>query len=223
MPFTSKYVSQTEVVPGPVEPGHFPEPTEIVCIVADKVYDACSQRMCLDSIPPTPFVPLTGSVNPTFTRCLNVTVTLQNPPGFTVSVLPDRPGFVRVQGTFDVNYDIVITYSDGTEQVIPGLPGTFTKDIVLYLPQADPNNIRFEYKAECIFGRVNANNTIDVIIGIFIIMKAVINVQLLIPSFGFCPTPPECEEFPTDVCSEFMQRPFPDMFPPQIFQPYDGE
>ncbi|SHF40461.1 hypothetical protein SAMN02746089_01850 [Caldanaerobius fijiensis DSM 17918] len=225
MAFNAKTIGSLQVVPGPVEPGQFPEPTEIVCIVADKVYDACSQRICLDNIATSVLVPLVGKTNPQFDRCENITITLL-PPGFTVTPLPDRPGFVRIQATFQVTYDIVVKYSDGTEQIVTGTPTTFTKDIVLYLPEPDPNNVKFEAKAECLFGRVNTDNTINVIIGIFIILKAVITVQLLIPSFGFCPTPPECEEFPANVCDEFMHRPFPDMFPPQLWDiipPYGGK
>ncbi|WP_026486155.1 hypothetical protein [Caldanaerobius polysaccharolyticus] len=224
MAFNAKTIGSLQVVPGPVEPGQFPEPTEIVCIVADKVYDACSQRICLDNIAPTVFVPLIGETNPQFNRCENVTVTLL-PTGFTVTPLPDRPGFARVQGTFQVSYNIIVKYDSGAEQTVLGTPATFTKDVVMYVPTANANNIAFEASAECLFGRVNVDNTINVILGVFIILKAVISVQLLIPSFGFCPTPPECEEFPANVCEEFMQRPFPDMFPPQLWDvvpPYGG-
>lgn len=221
MAFAKKLIGQQEVVPGPVEPGQLPEPTEITCIEVVKIYDACSQRLCLDNIPPITFVP-TGT-SPSFGGCRNITVTLVSPPGFTITPLTDRPGFARVQATFQVTYDIVITYPDGTTQILPGNTTTFTKDIVLYVPEPAMAIMKFEALAECLFGRVNVGvtTTVEVIIGVWIIIKSAVDVQLLVPSYGFCPTPPECEEFPTNVCDEFMQRPFPPFMPPQIFQqPY---
>lgn len=192
MAFAKKLIGQQEVAPGPVEPGQLPEPTEITCIEVVKIYDACSQRLCLDNIPPITFVP-TG-VNPSFGGCRNITVSLVTPPGFTITPLPDRPGFARVQATFQVTYDIIITYPDGTTQILPGNTTTFTKDIVLYVPEPAVAIMKYEALGECLFGRVNVGliTTVEVIIGVWIIIKSAVDVQLLVPSYGFCPTPPEC-------------------------------
>ncbi|MDN5317741.1 MAG: hypothetical protein PWR08_1866 [Thermoanaerobacterium sp.] len=222
MAFAKKLIGEQEVGPGPVEPGQLPEPTEITCIEVTKIYDSCSQRLCLDSIPPVIFVPTI--TNPTFGRCENVTVTLVSPPGFTLTPIPERPGFVRVQATFQVTYDVVITNTSGDIQTLTGLTTTFNKDIVLYVPEPTTAIMKYEAVAECLFGRVNVGTptTLEVIIGVWIIIKSAMDVQLLIPSYGFCPVPPECEEFPTNVCDEFMQRPFPPIFPPQKapYSPY---
>ncbi|MDD4680331.1 MAG: hypothetical protein PHP79_05500, partial [Clostridia bacterium] len=60
-------------------------------------------------------------------------------------------------------------------------------------------------------------NQIILSIGVFIIVKVVGFVQLLVQSFGYCPTPRECEEFlPEDVCVDFETRPVPPFFPPQL-------
>lgn len=45
-----------------------PEPTEIACIEVTKIYDACSQRLCLDNIPPITFVPTSLTLTPSFWR-----------------------------------------------------------------------------------------------------------------------------------------------------------
>ena len=38
-------------------------------------------------------------------------------------------------------------------------------------------------------------------VGVFMIIKVVGKVQLLIPEYGFCPVPPECENFqPEEIC-----------------------
>jgi len=39
-----------QVTPGFYPPGTLPDPTELVCIFVDKVYDACSQRHCFEDI-----------------------------------------------------------------------------------------------------------------------------------------------------------------------------
>lgn len=189
MAFSKKQVGQFQIVPGPVEPGQVPDPTEIACIITDKVYDACSQRVCIDTIPAIPFIP-TISTPIEFGGCRDFVITV--PAGFSVTPIPDRDGFSRVMGTFQVSFNVVLSNTvTNTTQLIP-VTTIFDKDVVLYVPQPSPANIRFEAMAECLFGRVNPINTIDVIIGVFVIIKSAITVQLLIPAYGFCPTPPEC-------------------------------
>lgn len=223
MAFSKKMIGQQEIVPGPVEPGQLPEPTEIACIEVTKVYDACSQRICLDNIPPITFVPSVLNLTPSFGEITNITVSLITPPGFVITPLPDRPGFARVEATFQVTYDIVINYPDGTTQTLPGNITTFNKDIVLYVPDPNVAIMKYEALAEGLYGKVNlgVTTTVEVIIGVWIVIKSAVDVQLLVPSYGFCPTPAACEEFVTDVCEIFNQKPFPSFDPPQMHQnPY---
>ncbi|ABY93300.1 hypothetical protein JCM16816_16230 [Thermoanaerobacter brockii subsp. lactiethylicus] len=223
MAFSKKMIGQQEIVPGPVEPGQLPEPTEIACIEVTKVYDACSQRICLDNIPPITFVPSVLNLTPSFGEITNITVSLVTPPGFVITPLPDRPGFARVEATFQVTYDIVINYPDGTTQTLPGNITTFNKDIVLYVPDPNVAIMKYEALAEGLYGKVNlgVTTTVEVIIGVWIVIKSAVDVQLLVPSYGFCPTPAACEEFVTDVCEIFNQKPFPSFDPPQMHQnPY---
>lgn len=223
MAFSKKMIGQQEIVPGPVQPGQLPEPTEIACIEVTKIYDACSQRLCLDNIPPITFVPTSLTLTPSFGGCENITVSLVTPPGFVITPLPDRPGFARVEATFQVTYDIVINYPDGTTQTLPGNITTFNKDIVLYVPDPNVAIMKYEALAECLYGKVNlgVTTTVEVIIGVWIVIKSAVDVQLLVPSYGFCPTPAACEEFTTDVCEIFYKKPFPSFEPPQMYQnPY---
>jgi hypothetical protein len=226
MAFAKKQIGQYQIVPGPIEAGNVPDPTEIACIITDKVYDACSQRVCIDTIPPVEFTPsVTTPIE--FEGCQDFAITV--PDGFTVTPITDREGFARVRGTFDVAFNAVLRSTETNETQLVPITTSFDKDVVLYVPQPDPENIRFEAIGECLFGRVNAepdNYTLDVIAGVYVVLKAAISVQLLVPAYGFCPTPPECEEFPTNVCEDFMSSPFPDFFPPQLFDinpPYDSD
>jgi hypothetical protein len=54
-------------------------------------------------------------------------------------------------------------------------------------------------------------------VGVLLEIKTAAHVQLLVPSYGFCPIPPDCEELPSR-CDEFLTGPPPRRFPPQPFE-----
>ncbi|APH14702.1 hypothetical protein NPD5_2797 [Clostridium sporogenes] len=51
-------------------------------------------------------------------------------------------------------------------------------------------------------------------LGLFIIIKCEIVVQLMVPAYGYCPVPEECK-CSHDPCKEFMERELPTLYPPQ--------
>ncbi|HCL4439454.1 TPA: hypothetical protein N2D87_003295 [Clostridium botulinum] len=51
-------------------------------------------------------------------------------------------------------------------------------------------------------------------LGLFIIVKCEIVVQLMVPAYGYCPVPEECK-CSHDPCKEFMERELPTLYPPQ--------
>ncbi len=61
-------------------------------------------------------------------------------------------------------------------------------------------------------------------LGLFIIIKCEIVVQLMVPAYGYCPVPEECK-CTDDPCKEFMKRELPTLYPPQemdnLFDDYD--
>ncbi|EKO1914451.1 TPA: exosporium protein CsxA [Clostridium botulinum] len=61
-------------------------------------------------------------------------------------------------------------------------------------------------------------------LGLFIIIKCEIVVQLMVPAYGYCPVPEECK-CSHDPCKEFMERELPALYPPQemdnLFDDYD--
>ena len=64
--------------------------------------------------------------------------------------------------------------------------------------------------AVCIQGCYVNDNTFRLTACVTVILKVVAEVELLIPSYGFCRIPP-CEEFASEVCDEFFNLP---IFPP---------
>ena len=183
--------------------------TETVCIITDKVYAHCQQRECFPNIE----VDIDGK---TFS-------TIRFRPGFivdntlVVSDIQNRPNFKRVRFTLRIPFEVIAT--DGT--VINGFLPDIFKDIILFIPDArDEFDFRIvvETSSKVLGQPTQRGGTLSFAVGVFIIVKVVGRVQLLIPAFGFCPEPPECEEFSPegDICETFDYEPFPDFFPPQF-------
>ena len=64
--------------------------------------------------------------------------------------------------------------------------------------------------AVCVAGSYQGNNTFKLTVCVTIVLKVLAKVEILVPSYGFCPIPP-CEEFADSVCDEFFSLP---LFPP---------
>ncbi|WP_425447170.1 hypothetical protein [Dethiothermospora halolimnae] len=187
--------------------------TESVCIITDKVYAHCQQRECFTDIQ----VDLgadCGTVNRDsirFKEGFIVDGTLN------VTDITNRPNFKRVRFTLRIPFEITTSEGDVIEGFLPDI----LKDIVLFIPPArDEFDFRIvvETSSEVLTDPIQSNCIVNFPVGVFIIVKVVGRVQLLIPAFGFCPTPPACEEFSPDgdVCEEFEYQEFPDFFPPQF-------
>ncbi len=186
---------------------------EVDCIIADKVYAHCQQRECF----PTVEVLLESG---TFSH-------ISFRPGFivpgtlVVTDIEGRPHFRRVQFTLRIPFEVITT--DGS--VIEGFLPDIYKDVVLFIPDARDE---FEFRvvvetSSLLLGQpLQTGNKVTFAVGTFIIIKIVGTVQLLIPTLGFCPEPPECEEFsPGDICDGFEEEEFPDFFPPQFDDLFD--
>jgi len=86
--------------------------------------------------------------------------------------------------------------------------------------------IKVEALAEAFNDAINPNTgmlTLD--IGVFFIVKCECVVQLLVPSYGYCPVPPEQSNPAVQNCKTFNDRcktPFPTkFFPDQKWNPLD--
>ena len=186
------------------------QPTETVpeCIIVDKVYASCQQRECF----PLVEVDLDDKK---FSS-------IRFKPGFivpgtlTVSDIENRPNFRRVRFTLRIPFEIITTDGCKVEGFLPDI----FKDIILFIPDARDEfefRIVVETSSKVLGQPMQSGGKLSFAVGVFIITKVVGTVQLLIPAFGFCPEPPECEEFsPSNICDNFDYEPFPDFFPPQF-------
>lgn len=201
--------------PGKIASGSRQEPTELACIWVEKIYDACSQRECEEFVFEELRVP-TGET---------LTVECRILPGseyFTDWVIEpiDEGPLARVRARVCATLEIIIRDSANAANFVRTTQEVcFDKDVILYAP--DPT--RMEVLVESIFESLACTleppngvcYSVTATIGAFIVVKVALWVQLLIPAFGFCPVPPECEEL-GDLCEQFFERPFPPFFPPQL-------
>ncbi len=178
------------------------------CVIVDKVFASCQQRECFPQVE----VDLKGK---TFQD-------IKFKPGFIVpntlkvTDIDNTPNFKRVRFTLRIPFKVITTEGKEIEGFLPDI----LKDIILFIPDARDEfefRIVVETSSQILGQPIQTENTLTFAAGVFIIVKVVGTVQLLIPTFGYCPPPEFCEEFsPEDVCDNFDYLPLPDFFPPQF-------
>ncbi len=208
-------------------PGIFPGQTnnvtnglcERICIQTTKVFDACMNQAQIEnySLTLTGFTPAGPATPLTFVsgNSLGGTATVSN---LNITRFEDKPNFARVQA--NVNIPVTVTYTDANN--VPGTAtGTITiaEDVVLYVPQ--PSLTPIDVVA---FGSVViSSGTYDPTTGGFTInacttaiLKVVAIVDVLVPSYGYCPIPPCTPYSGDDVCPGVFDLPlYPTAVSPQ--------
>ena len=210
-------MEEQKVMPGNLHHGKFPPPTEIVCVWVKKIYDACSQKECEEFI--------FDDLNiPTDVPLANLEVTCHVIPNseafrdWSITPIDGGPlGLVKVTVCAELEFR-VYDVNNPSNYALTQEEVCFFKEVILFAPDPVKMQVLVESIFECLTATgeiVNGNFVVTAIVGAFIIVKTGLKVQLLIPAYGFCPVPPECEEL-GDLCDQFLQRPFPSFFPPQI-------
>ena len=187
------------------------------CIIADKVYFSCQQRECFEEV----FVPISRKgeyefVDITFNPGVIIKETL------VITPIPDRPNFSRIRFRVRITFTLRVREKCDKRNIIciVGELPEIQKDIIMFIPEARDEfkfKIVVETAAQLLTEPIQDKEFFAFAVGVFIIVKVVGRVQLLIPAFGFCPEPPDCEEFlPDEICIDFDTAPFPVFFPPQL-------
>lgn len=196
-----------KVKPGSCDPVYgAPPPTEIVCIQVDKVYQEC-KKVLVNEDEIEHYAPLAV----TDVTCLDVKLISQD---CTVVA----PGRIRVQFRYKIRARV--TYDDQSTNEISHV---VEQDKTVFLARADEEGLEvkcdiFLECLECFVEEVMDPNTAKVrstiicCIGKMILVKLFAHVQLLIPAYGFCPEPPECDEV-LAICPDFDPEWPP--YPPQ--------
>ena len=182
---------------------------EKVCIQAKKVFDACIKQTQEEGIvltlsdftPANPTYPLTFISAKSTTNKATITA-------LQVDRLTDRPNFARVQVTMTVPMEVIYTDANGVEGSATSST-TLTSDIILFVPE--PSIIPYYVEAgvsiiapEGVFDATNETFTVSCCVTV--IIKILMEVELLVPSYGYATIPP-CQEYTQEVCSGFFELP----------------
>jgi len=167
---------------------------------------------CTSAADTTETVPPTSAPVPpiSFESCRSTTTQgiIRN---LTIERLCDRPCFARVRCKIDVPIDILFADSRCQEYIGKGMI-TVEKDVLLSIPDESivPYCLESMVSAICVSGVYLGNNRFSLTVCVTVVLKVLAEVEILIPSYGFCPIPP-CEQFADNVCDEFFSLP---LFPP---------
>lgn len=204
-------VEQQSFKPKPPPPPPPPIDFEFDCIITTKVYDACRQVEC-------EFFEFEVDLPEENDEVIPFAEVIPNTVEFDIiDIIPiDGGPLARIK--LEVCAQINIYLNE--ELVLANQRVCFEKTVVLYMPEPDKMEVIveaiFQIAGEPIVEIEDEKALIFVPVGAWIIVKSTAQVQLLIPTLGFCPLPPLCEELPiTDPCEEFLQLPFPNFYPPQ--------
>ena len=96
------------------------------------------------------------------------------------------------------------------------------KDVLMCVPEDSiiPFTLESLVSAICVSGTYVGNCTFEITVCITVVLKILAEVDILIPTYGFCEVPPS-EEFAESVCDEFFSLP---LFPQSscAFEDVDG-
>ncbi len=187
---------------------------EKVCIQVKKVFDAClkqsqEQNVVLtltNLVPQNPTYPLTF-VSAKSSQTL-ATITSLN-----VEPLADRPNLSRVQVSYSIPIEVIYQDANGV-QGKGSSTMSFSQDIILFAPS--PSIMPYEVEAVVSVvaseGTYTGENTFTITACTTSILKIVMTVELLIPSYGYCQIP-TCQEYTQEICAGFFELP---LFPQNL-------
>lgn len=206
MSFYSNF--QSDKCPGALNGNPLNGMCEKVCIQAQKIFDACIKQLQIENytltltnqVPANPTYPLTFISARTTNSQGNITQ-------LNVERQSDKPNCARVQVTINIPVEVLYTDANGVEGVANSSINV-TEDVLLYVPAPSimPYRITAEVSAVCAEGTFNDNGTFSVNACVTVILKVSIDVQILVPSYGYCVIPP-AQEYSQEVCAGFFELP----------------
>lgn len=199
---------QSDRCPGQISGNPLNGLCEKVCIQAKKVFDACMQQsqftgLTLNIVNPTP-------ANPTYPLTFisaKSTVSQGVISNLIVDPLSERPNCARVRANVTIPVSVAYTDANGVEGVATSSV-TITKDVILNIPSASimPYNVEAVVSLVSTQGSYTGQNVFTIDACVSIILKIVMEVELLIPSYGYCAIPP-CQDYTQEVCAGFFELP----------------
>ena len=206
MSFYSNF--QTDKCPGPINGNPLNGLNEKVCIQAQRVFDACIRQgqtdgivlNIVDPVPANPTYPLTFIS----ARSLSSEATVSN---LNIDRQSDKQ-CARVQASVTIPVEVLYMDAAGVEGKATSSV-TMNEDVLLFVPSPSimPFTVKGVVSAVAPEGTFNAaNNTFTVSMCTTVILKIAMQVELLVPSYGYCAIPP-AQEYSREVCTGFFELP----------------
>ena len=199
---------QSDRCPGPINGNPLNGLCEKVCVQAKKVFDACMQQSQLTDI----IINLTNltPANPTYPLTFisaKSTVSEATISNLLIEPLAERPNCARVRADLIIPVSVAYTDANGVEGVATSSI-TITKDVILNIPSASimPYSVEGVVSLVSTIGDYTGENQFTIDACVSIILKIVMEVELLIPSYGYTPIPP-CQEYTQEICAGFFELP----------------
>ena len=199
---------QSDRCPGPINGNPLNGLCEKVCVQAKKVFDACMQQSQLTDI----IINLTNltPANPTYPLTFisaKSTVSEATISNLLIEPLTERPNCARVKADVIIPVSVAYTDANGVEGVATSTI-TITKDVILNIPSASimPYSVEGVVSLVSTIGEYTGENQFTIDACVSIILKIVMEVELLIPSYGYTPIPP-CQEYTQEICAGFFELP----------------
>ena len=207
MSFFSNF--QSDKCPGTISGNPLNGMCEKVCIQAQKIFDACIKQIQLenytltltDLVPADPTYPLTFISAKSTTSAGTITA-------LSVDRLADKPGCARVQATVNIPVEVLYTDANGVEGSAQSTISV-KQDVLLFVPAPSimPYKVTAVVSAVCAEGTFNEESgTFTVNACVTIILKVAIDVEILLPSYGYCAIPP-AQDYSQEVCAGFFELP----------------
>ena len=142
----------------------------------------------------------------TFESCRSST-TAGNISNLSIERLCDRPQYARVKCTVDVPVDVLFV-DQRCQEWMGQTRICVDKDVLLCVPEDSvvPFTIESLVSAICVSGTYIGNCTFEITVCVTVVLKVLAEVDIMIPTYGFCEVPP-AEEFAENVCDEFFSLP----------------
>lgn len=181
---------------------------EKVCIQAEKIFDAGIIQTRLENYTvglenPTP-------ANPTYPLTFISARSLSS-EGIVSGLSVERQAenqCARIQATVTVPIEIVYLDAAGVEGKASSSI-SLSEDVLMFVPPASVMPFTVTAVASCVSpeGMFNAANcTFSISACLTVILKVAMQVELLVPSYGYCAIPP-AQEYSQEVCSGFFELP----------------
>lgn len=195
-------------MPGPINGNPMQGLCEKVCIQATKVFDACIRQETLTNTTVSLLSTTPTDVATPFTFISAASSTSRGTiKNLIVTPLTDSEHCSRVQ--LDVDIPMSVLFTDANKNTATGNATiTIPKDIILHIPEASviPYRLETVVNAVSTVGTYVSDATFNLTICVTVIIKVVTDVELLVPSYGYCFIPP-CQEFQNEVCDGFFDLP----------------